>query len=325
MKIKDCAKIEIQSGSGGNGCASFLRKKYFLGGPDGGNGGKGGNVYISASSHILDLSFYHKKLYYAENGFPGQKNKKSGKNGKDLILKVPVGTEVYYIINNIKKKIIIFSKDKEKYLILYGGKGGLGNNFFKNSYNTKIKKKTKGIVGKKLKIELYYYIFSHAMLIGLVNSGKTTILNYLANTKYLTSNYHGTTTDIKFGTIDCNFNKILFIDLPGIFKESKKDYYFLKHGKNTKVLFYVISCNNTLLKSIINNISFLINKTKEFFNKKKSCIILSHINNKQKKYITNCVLSIKKLYNIPVFLYFHKKNNNDLKNNIKDFFIKNNI
>ena len=154
MKFLDQAKIYIKAGDGGSGSASFRREKFIeYGGPDGGDGGDGGSIIIESDRNLNTLiDFRYSQHFKAAHGKPGSKRNKTGANGKDLILKVPTGTQIYEEDNNTL--IYDFTKNKERYLVASGGKGGLGNVRFKSSTNRAPKKKTNGKIGEEFWIWL---------------------------------------------------------------------------------------------------------------------------------------------------------------------------
>ena len=183
MKFLDQAKIYIKAGKGGAGSASFRREKFIeFGGPDGGNGGAGGSIIFVSERNLNTLiDFRYTQHFKAENGFAGSKRNKTGASGKDLILKIPVGTQIFEEDNNTL--IYDFTKNKEKYLIASGGKGGLGNVNFKSSTNRAPRKKTDGKFGEEFWIWLQLKMIADIGIIGLPNAGKSSLLATLTRAK----------------------------------------------------------------------------------------------------------------------------------------------
>ena len=176
MKFLDQAKIYIKAGNGGSGSAHFRREKFVeYGGPDGGDGGDGGSIIVESDRNLNTLiDFRYAQHFRAEHGKAGSKRNKTGANGKDLVLKVPVGTQVYEEDNNTL--IYDFTKNKEKYLVAAGGKRGLGNVRFKSSTNRAPKKKTNGKLGEEFWIWFQLKVIADIGIIGKPNAGKSSLL-----------------------------------------------------------------------------------------------------------------------------------------------------
>ena len=238
----DKAKIFITAGRGGDGCISFRREKFVpLGGPDGGNGGKGGDIYIQADmkkSTLLDLSYRPK--FFAENGSRGESANKYGKYGKDLVIKVPLGTLIY-------KNKELFSDLKEegqKVLVAKGGRGGRGNSAFKTQKHTVPKIAEKGEPGEEAEIELELRLIADVGLVGFPNAGKSTFLSVISSARPKIANYPFTTLEPNLGVVSFNDKQIVFADIPGIIEGASSGkglgFEFLRHIKRTKVLLYMI-------------------------------------------------------------------------------------
>ena len=183
MKFLDQAKIYIKAGNGGSGSASFRREKFVeFGGPDGGDGGSGGSVVFVADRNLNTLiDFRYQQHFKADKGQDGKGKKRTGKNGKDLILKVPLGTQIFEEDNNTL--ICDFVKSDQKIIVANGGKAGLGNVRFKSSINRAPRKKTDGNTGESFWIWLQLKVIADIGIIGMPNSGKSSLLSMLTNAK----------------------------------------------------------------------------------------------------------------------------------------------
>lgn len=289
MKFFDEAIIYIKAGKGGNGCISFHRAKFIpKGGPDGGNGGKGGNIYFISDNNINDLNNFHRKNnYISQDGFKGQNYQCTGKNGKNLFILVPIGTNII----DIKKKIILISlkKNKQIFLAAKGGKGGLGNINFKSSINRTPYKKTEGTLGEKKKIKLEFILKADISVLGLPNSGKSTFIKKISSANTKIGNYLFTTTRPILGIIKNKLNNsfISILDVPSIIKKSflgkGLGLNFIKHFKYCSLLLHFIDVstintkNNLSIFNILNIINYEIRKYNKKFLLKEQWLILNKI------------------------------------------------
>ena len=238
----DKAKIFITAGRGGDGCISFRREKYVaLGGPDGGNGGKGGDVFIVADTKkatLLDLSYRPK--FFADNGNKGEGSNKYGKYGKDLIIEVPVGTLIY-------KNGDLFAdlkEDGQKVLVAKGGRGGRGNSAFKTHRHTVPRIAEKGEPGETAEIDLELRLIADVGLVGFPNAGKSTFLSVVSSARPKIADYPFTTLEPNLGVVSLDDKQIVIADIPGIIEGASSGkglgLEFLRHIKRTKVLLYMI-------------------------------------------------------------------------------------
>ncbi|MBQ3835165.1 MAG: GTPase ObgE [Elusimicrobia bacterium] len=238
----DKAKIFITAGRGGDGCISFRREKYVaLGGPDGGNGGKGGDVFIVADTKkatLLDLSY--KPKFFADNGNKGEGSNKYGKYGKDLTIEVPVGTLIY-------KNGDLFADLKEhgqKVLVAKGGRGGRGNSAFKTQRHTVPRIAEKGEPGETAEIDLELRLIADVGLVGFPNAGKSTFLSVVSSARPKIADYPFTTLEPNLGVVHLDDKQIVIADIPGIIEGASSGkglgLEFLRHIKRTKVLLYMI-------------------------------------------------------------------------------------
>tara|TARA_B100001029_G_C15049987_1_gene449982 strand:+ start:291 stop:1274 length:984 start_codon:yes stop_codon:yes gene_type:complete len=280
MKFLDQAKIYIKAGNGGSGSASFRREKFVeYGGPDGGDGGNGGSIIFESERNLNTLIDYRYAQHFkAENGRSGSKKNKTGANGKDLILKIPVGTQIYEEDNN--SLIYDFTKNKEKYLVASGGKGGLGNVRFKSSTNRAPRKKTNGKVGEEFWIWLQLKIIADIGIVGLPNSGKSSMLAALTRAKPKIANYPFTTINPNLGVAYYKNNEITIADIPGLVEGAHKGVglgdKFLRHIERCKILIHLLDLteknlvdNYKKIKKELSSYDTDLSKKKEiiFFNK----------------------------------------------------------
>ena len=244
MKFLDQAKIYIKAGNGGSGSASFRREKFIeYGGPDGGDGGNGGSIIVESDRNLNTLiDFRYAQHFKAHHGKPGSKRNKTGASGKDLVLKVPVGTQIYEEDNNTL--IYDFTKNKEKYLVASGGKGGLGNVRFKSSTNRAPKKKTNGKIGEEFWIWLQLKVIADIGIIGKPNAGKSSLLAALTRAKPKIANYPFTTINPNLGVTYYDGNEVTLADIPGLVEGAHKGIglgdKFLRHIERCKVLLHLI-------------------------------------------------------------------------------------
>ena len=280
MKFLDQAKIYIKAGNGGSGSASFRREKFIeFGGPDGGDGGDGGSIIIKSDRNLNTLiDFRYAQHFKAQHGRNGSKRNKTGANGEDLILKVPVGTQIYEEDNNTM--IYDFAKHNQKYLVASGGKGGLGNVRFKSSTNRAPKKKTNGKIGEEFWIWLQLKVIADIGIIGKPNAGKSSLLAALTGAKPKIANYPFTTINPNLGVAYYDGKEVTLADIPGLIKGAHEGKglgdKFLRHIERCKILLHLIDINEDNLvdsyKQIIKELSSYdkkLNRKKEiiFFNK----------------------------------------------------------
>ena len=318
MKFLDQAKIYIKAGNGGSGSAHFRREKFVeYGGPDGGDGGNGGSIIIESDRNLNTLIDYRYAQHFrAEHGKAGSKRNKTGGNGNDLILKVPVGTQVYEEDNNTL--IYDFTKNKEKYLVAAGGNRGLGNVRFKSSTNRAPKKKTLGKLGEEFWIWFQLKVIADIGIIGLPNAGKSSLLAALTKARPKIANYPFTTINPNLGVTYYNGKEITLADIPGLVEGAHKGVglgdKFLRHIERCKVLLHLIDLTEENLVDIYKKIKLELSaydksliKKKEiiFFNKsdllKKEDILkkLKEFNNKiKKKYEIISIFSTKDIQKI---------------------------
>ena len=257
----DYVKINVKSGSGGKGSTHLRREKYIpRGGPDGGDGGRGGHVIIRANPQLWTLfSFKFKKHFKAGNGGDGSGSRKSGPKGKDVIVEVPYGT---IIKDSISEKVIEeINKDNPELIILDGGLGGRGNFHFKSSTNQTPRYSQKGVSGKEMNLTLELKVLADVGLVGFPNAGKSTLLSVLSSAKPKIADYEFTTLKPNLGIVSMtDYRSFVMADIPGIIEGASEGkglgHYFLRHIERNSILLYVIPVDAKDLKKefeILNN------------------------------------------------------------------------
>lgn len=266
----DRAKIIIKSGKGGNGHVSFRREKYVPnGGPDGGDGGKGGDVIFVVDSGLNTLADYrHRRKFAAEPGEEGGKKNCHGKNGADLILKVPEGT----IIKDAEsgKVIADMSGDNKRVTILRGGRGGLGNQHFATSTMQAPKYAQPGQEAIEIEVALELKVIADVGLVGFPNVGKSTLLSRVTNAQPKIANYHFTTLQPNLGVVDMEDGfGFVIADIPGLIEGASEGiglgHEFLRHIERTKVMIHIVDAAGTEGRDPISDIK-AINKELEAYN-----------------------------------------------------------
>ncbi len=280
MKFLDQAKIYIKAGNGGSGSASFRREKFVeYGGPDGGDGGSGGSIIFESERNLNTLiDFRYSQHFKAEEGHAGSKRNKTGAGGKDLLIKVPVGTQIYEEDNNTL--IYDFVRNKERYLVAAGGRGGLGNVRFKSSTNRAPKKKTKGKIGEEFWIWLQLKIIADIGIVGLPNAGKSSLLSSITRARPKIASYPFTTLDPNLGVAYYDDKEVTLADIPGLVEGAHKGVglgdKFLRHIERCKILLHLIDLsednlleNYTKIRSELSKYNTTLSQKKEiiFFNK----------------------------------------------------------
>ncbi len=297
MKFLDQAKIYIKAGNGGPGSASFRREKFIeFGGPDGGDGGDGGSIIFEAERNLNTLiDFRYAQHFKAEDGKPGTKRKKTGASGKDLVIKVPVGTQIYEEDNNTL--IYDFTKNKERYLVAAGGRHGLGNVRFKSSTNRAPTKKTNGKTGEEFWVWLQLKVIADVGIIGLPNAGKSSLLAAITRARPKIANYPFTTLDPNLGVSYYDNKEVTLADIPGLVEGAHEGVglgdKFLRHIERCKILLHLIDISEEYLVENYFQIRKELEKYDENLAKKKEIIVFNKSDLLEEKDIKNKLKTFK--------------------------------
>ena len=281
MKFLDQVKIYIKAGNGGDGSPSFRREKFIeFGGPDGGDGGKGGSIILKAEQNLNTLiDFRYQQHHKAQRGENGAGQNRTGKGGLDLVLKVPLGTQVFEEDN--KTLIYDFTKIGEEFVAANGGKGGLGNTRFKSSTNRAPRKYTKGSIGEEFIIWLQLKTIADIGIIGLPNAGKSSLLAAITNANPKIANYEFTTLNPNLGVASYDNKEITIADIPGLIEGANEGTglgtKFLKHIEKCKSLLHLIDITNVNLIKAYNQVKNELQNYSEELIKKKELIVLNKI------------------------------------------------
>ena len=298
MKFLDQVKIYIKAGNGGDGSPSFRREKFIeYGGPDGGDGGKGGSVILKAEQNLNTLiDFRYQQHHKAKRGENGAGQNRTGKSGEDLILKVPLGTQVFEEDN--KTLIYDFTKISEEFIAAAGGKGGLGNTRFKSSTNRAPRKFTKGTQGEEFTIWLQLKTIADIGIIGLPNAGKSSLLASVTNANPKIANYQFTTLNPNLGVASYDNKEITIADIPGLVEGAHKGtglgIQFLKHIERCKSLLHLIDITSEDLKKSYQQVKNELKKYSNNLTKKKELIVLNKIDLIDEKEVNNIIKDFKK-------------------------------
>ena len=279
MNFIDEAFLEVRAGNGGAGASSFRREKYIpFGGPDGGDGGKGGDIIFRVNQNKNTLiDFQNKRVFIAKNGRPGAGKNKSGSAAEDLILDIPKGTVVYDDISN--DELLDCCDDNATYVIAKGGDGGQGNARFKSSTNQAPRKFTLGFEGEVRFIRLELKSLADVGLVGFPNAGKSTFLSKISNAQPKVADYPFTTLEPKLGVIRIGDDESVVADIPGLISGANSGLglgiRFLKHIERCKSIIHMIDISS---EDPISDYKTIINELDGFdhnINKKEKIIILN--------------------------------------------------
>ena len=281
MKFLDQVKIYIKAGDGGSGSASMRREKFIeYGGPDGGNGGNGGSIILKAERNLNTLIDYRYTQHFkSEQGQKGLGKNQTGRGGKDLYLKVPIGTQVFEEDN--KTLIFDFKNEKEEFVVAIGGKAGLGNTNFKSSTNRAPTKFTKGTIGEEFWLWLQLKTIADIGIIGLPNAGKSSLLAAITNATPKIANYKFTTLNPNLGVASYDNKEITLADIPGLIEGAHTGtglgIKFLKHIERCKAILHMIDITDKNLEKSYNQVKNEMYKYSKELLKKKEIIVLNKI------------------------------------------------
>jgi len=281
MKFLDQVKIFVKAGDGGSGSPSFRREKFIeFGGPDGGDGGKGGSVVLKAERNLNTLiDFRYQQHFKAERGGDGSGKNKTGRGGKTLVLKVPIGTQVFEEDN--KTVIYDFKEENEEFVVATGGKGGFGNTRFKSSTNRAPKKFTKGVNGEEYWIWLQLKTIADIGIIGLPNAGKSSLLASLTSANPKIANYKFTTLNPNLGVAMYDDKEITLADIPGLIEGAHTGtglgIKFLKHIERCKTLLHLIDITEENLVKSYKQVRDELKKYSKDLLKKEELVVFNKV------------------------------------------------
>ena len=325
MKFLDQVKIYVKAGNGGSGSPSFRREKFVeFGGPDGGDGGKGGSVILKSERNLNTLIDYRYQQHFkAQRGQDGSGKNKTGKGGEDLYLKVPIGTQVFEEDN--KTLIFDFKTQKEEFLLASGGKGGFGNTRFKSSTNRAPRKFTKGSQGEEFWIYLQLKTIADIGIIGLPNAGKSSLLASMTSANPKIANYKFTTLNPNLGVASYDDKEITLADIPGLIEGAHKGtglgIKFLKHIERCKTLLHLIDITENDLFVSYNQVRKELSKYSKDLAKKKEIVVLNKIDlvEEEEKVEKIKKLNSKLKKNIFVMSTMDKKSVSDIKSKLVNY------
>lgn len=312
MKFLDEARVFIQAGSGGDGCTSFRREKYIpFGGPDGGNGGKGGNVFLKADHHLNTLIDYrYKRIFKAQRGQHGMGSNRTGRDGEDLFLKVPLGTQVYD-----EHSLLLFdlTEDGEEVCIAKGGEGGRGNSVFKTSTNRAPRTSEPGQEGDERWIVLKLKLLANIGLIGLPNAGKSTFLSITTRAKAKVANYPFTTLIPQLGVVKCYGTEHVIADIPGLIENAHQGkglgHQFLAHIERCQKLIHIV---DVMSENIVKDYKVIRSELAQYDEnllKKQEVVVLNKIDLVDEDFMKEQMQKLKKATKakvIPISCYQNK-------------------
>ena len=322
MKFLDQVKIFIKAGDGGSGSPSFRREKFIeFGGPDGGDGGKGGSIILKSERNLNTLiDFRYQQHFKSERGSDGKGKNQTGRGGKNLYLKIPVGTQVFEEDN--KTLIFDFKKESEEFVVAIGGRGGFGNTRFKSSTNRAPKKFTKGTKGEEFWIWLQLKTIADIGIIGLPNAGKSSLLAAITSATPKIANYKFTTLNPNLGVAIYDDKEITLADIPGIIEGAHEGVglgiKFLKHIERCKSLLHLIDITEEDLKKSYTQVRKELKNYSKDMLKKDELVVLNKtdlLEDKEVKKIKNDFLKKHKV-NLITLSTFDKKSISKIKSKL---------
>lgn len=265
----DRVQVKLHAGKGGNGVIAWRREKYIpKGGPEGGDGGRGGSVVLQADTQISSLDWYrNRRILKAENGVPGGGKQQKGRDGKDLVLSVPCGT----LVKDSRTGEVLYdlTEDRQRWIACRGGKGGLGNDHFKTATNRAPNICTLGKLGEEIDIELELKLIADVGLVGFPNAGKSTLFSLLAKVEVKTAPYPFTTLHPNLGYIEFDdYSRFFIADIPGIIEGAHQNrglgFEFLRHIERTQLLIYILDASGIDGRHPKDDFDALLHEMKEY-------------------------------------------------------------
>lgn len=317
--IVDEINLQVSGGHGGNGAVAFNKTKMNLG-PTGTSGGDGGSVYMEGVSDISAFrQFRFKKEIKAGDGRDGRNQYRDGENGKDIILKVPVGTVIHNLTTQESSEILNVG---EKLLIAKGGRGGRGNFHFRSSKNTSPKQSEEGKLGEVFDLHLELKFIGDVGLVGLPNVGKSSLINTITNTKHKVANYHFTTLEPGLGM----YYELIIVDIPGLIEGASEGkglgFKFLKHIERIKTIFHLISAESADPVKDYRTIRRELESHNDELLKKEEFVFLSKSDEVSKEDIEKKIKTLKKegidAYSLSILEPQSIKRVENILNKIKD-------
>jgi len=281
MKFLDQVKIFVKAGDGGSGSPSFRREKFIeFGGPDGGDGGKGGSIILRAERNLNTLIDYRYQQHFkAKRGEDGKGKNQTGKGGKDLFLSVPIGTQIFEEDN--KTLLFDFKTEKDEFTVAIGGKGGVGNTRFKSSTNRAPRKFTKGLKGEEFCVSLQLKTIADIGIIGLPNAGKSSLLASITSANPKIANYKFTTINPNLGVAMYDDKEITLADIPGLIEGAHTGVglgiKFLKHVERCKTLLHLVDITEEDLIKSYKQIRKELGEYSRELLRKKEIIVLNKV------------------------------------------------
>ncbi|KQC04426.1 MAG: GTPase Obg [Candidatus Cloacimonas sp. SDB] len=331
----DYARITVQSGKGGNGCISFCREKFVpKGGPDGGDGGSGGDVIAIGNENINTLLNYrYSKIVKAEKGKNGEGNNRTGASGNDSFVELPLGTIIYDITVGKHEKIDEIVEHDQKIILAKGGNGGRGNSKFKSSTHQAPHYAKQGGDGEYRELELELKLMADVGLVGFPNAGKSTFLSIVSEARPKVADYEFTTLEPSLGVVRINeYQSFVMADIPGIIEGAHDGkglgIQFLRHIQRTKILFFMIDANSTNILEDYNVLKRELHLYDKYLDKKQHLIALSKIDSINAEKRIELIKNVQKDFlrqineEIIPFSSFTGENVNKLKNRLYEL-IKN--
>jgi GTPase len=276
----DRAKIHVKAGDGGNGIISFRREAFApKGGPDGGNGGKGGSIFFIADAQLHTLlDFHYRPNFVADRGQHGSGGKKTGKDGSDLTVKIPLGTRVY----EGDQLVVDLAENGQKFCVAKGGRGGLGNSEFATPRIRTPRKATDGKIGEERDLYLELKLMADVGLVGLPNAGKSTLLSVLTSAHPKIAPYPFTTLHPNLGIVrPSEYDSFVMADIPGLIEGASDGkglgYEFLRHIERTRVLVFLIDASSTTQKEDLKILKSELKRWNPDLVKRPALVILTKI------------------------------------------------